>query len=233
MLIDYIISQQEAFEAIQKKKGLQGLGLSERDLCGPSAFFTGLNFLFRKPIYTPENVALFYLEGMKLHGKKHFLPAEWQKKMPQGWLLFTPDKQIYHHALLWAAHKEGVVGENIEGKIELAGCQEFIKEGGVMLLSVPNKITEWRTGERLSLKPGTHLILWWKTERETAFLIDPYWKKPEPKENLIFAMRIDALQKIWEKQAISKALAFSLFKPYLSLLPFHSSPKLFIPPTNI
>ncbi|PJE67250.1 hypothetical protein COU95_03415 [Candidatus Shapirobacteria bacterium CG10_big_fil_rev_8_21_14_0_10_40_9] len=114
-----------------------------RGLCLPCAAATCINKVKGERLIGDRDGSIkigdFFKLVLPFHGAKGIVNSEIEKEFPKGWLVTTPEGDIYHHAIIAFAKALGVTGVAVRNFESVTEFLSILDKGGCFTVSLDNR----------------------------------------------------------------------------------------------
>lgn len=141
-----------------------------RGLCLPSAAGACINKVKRERAIGDSDGSLrvgdFFRLVLPFHGTKGIIDPETGRELPQGWLVATPEGDVYHQAIIAFSQALGVTGKAVRNFKSITEFSPIIEAGGAFAVSLDNSFVIERT-----LKSNSQLIAYSPEENPSPLIL--------------------------------------------------------------
>ena len=213
-----------------------------RGLCLPCAAATCINRVKRKRLIGDSDGLLkvgdFFRFLLPFHGIKGVIDPKTGKEFSGGWLVSTPEGDVYHHAIIAFSKALGVAGKPVKGFKSIAEFSPVIDNGGALAVSLDNRFVIEQTlrnnpqlvaysddgrkrpriliedKEGLSFREfeeGRHVVAVLAVDKRKTILSDSFFL-PQMEKSLLLELETAVVDNYlnYETNGLSRGIAFSL-----------------------
>lgn len=213
-----------------------------RGLCLPCAAAACINRVNKKRLIGdsdgPLKVGDFFRFLLPFHGIKGVIDPKTGKEFSGGWLVSTPEGDVYHHAIIAFSKALGVTGKTVKGFKSIAEFFPVVDNGGALAISLDNRFVIEQTlrnnpqlvaysddgrkrpriliedGEGLSFREfeeGRHVVAILAVNERKTILSDSFFL-PQMKKGLLLEIETAVVDNYlnYKTSGLSRGIVFSL-----------------------